>query len=75
MGPISDPMRQRFRSFGGQRSGFLFPARRSDRLSLCLVIKSFVNASGPLEAAGTFSGSGCITSQREFSAAEQSRAS
>ena len=38
------------------------------------VVKSFVDASGPLEAGGTFSGSGCITSQREFSAAGQSRA-
>jgi hypothetical protein len=29
--------RQRFQSFGGQRLGFLFPARRRDRLSLWLV--------------------------------------
>ena len=33
------------------------------------VVKSLVDASGPLEAGGTFSGPGCITSQREFSAA------
>jgi hypothetical protein len=30
-----------------------------------------VDASGPLEAGGTFSGLACITSQWEFSAAEQ----
>jgi hypothetical protein len=29
--------RQRFRSFGGQRSGFFVPERRCDRLTLCLV--------------------------------------
>ena len=28
------------------------------------VVKSFVDASEPLEAGGTLSGSGCITSQR-----------
>src|SRR5271166_318286 len=30
-------IRQRFRSFGVQRSGVLFPGRRQDRFLLCLV--------------------------------------
>ena len=37
-------------------------------------VRSFADLSVFLEAAGTFSGSGCITSQREFSTAGQSRA-
>ena len=35
------------------------------------MVNSFVDASGPLAAGGIFSGSGCITSQREFSAVRQ----
>ena len=39
--------------------------------NLHCVVKSFVDASGSLEAGGPFSGSGCITFQREFSTAGQ----
>ena len=45
------------------------PGRKPKVISYDRVAKSFVDASGPLEAGGTFSGSGCITSKREFSAA------
>ncbi len=52
-------------------------ARRTsacDRTSYDRVVKSFVDASGPLEAEETFSGSGCITCQWEFSTAGKGRA-
>ena len=76
MGPISDPAALSI--VWRAALGVLVPStsmrpfislscsREHDR-----VVKSFVDASGPLEAGGTFSGSGCITSQREFSAAGQ----